>query len=380
MKDSPIQISQPQTGIEEWESLKDSILSGWLTTGPKTSQFETSFAEYHDVDYAISTTSATAALHLSLIALNIGPNDEVILPSFTWVATANVVRYCGAKPVFVDISLDTYNIDPVQIRQKITPNTKAIIPVHLFGLCADIDKIREVAPNIPLIEDAACAVGAKYKGRYAGSLGALGCFSFHPRKIITTGEGGMITTNDKDLSEKCEQLKNHGASISEEQRHKGNKPHMLPDFRILGYNYRMTDLQGSVGNVQIKKLSNLLETRRKWAEFYSNELADIEWIDLPKVEDDFDHAWQAYVVYVNPALSPISRNVLMDKLYTLGINTRPGTHAVHMLDYYKLEYDIDENSLPNSKDANNNSMAIPLHNMMTQEMFNYVVSSIKSFN
>ena len=190
----------------------------------------------------------------------------------------------------------------------------------------------------------------------------------------------MITTNDKDLSEKCEQLKNHGASISEEQRHKGNKPHMLPDFRILGYNYRMTDLQGSVGNVQIKKLSNLLETRRKWAEFYSNELADIEWIDLPKVEDDFDHAWQAYVVYVNPALSPISRNVLMDKLYTLGINTRPGTHAVHMLDYYKLEYDIDENSLPNSKDANNNSMAIPLHNMMTQEMFNYVVSSIKSFN
>ena len=211
-----------------------------------------------------------------------------------------------SKPVFVDISLDTYNIDPVQIKQDNT-DTKAIIPTHLFGLCADLDKIREVAPNMPL-EDAACTVGAKYKGRYAGSLGALGCFSFHPRKIITTGEGGMITTNDKDLSEKCEQLKNHGASISEEQRHKGNKPHMLPDFRILGYNYRMTDLQGSVGNVQIKKLSNLLETRRKWAEFYSNELADIEWIDLPKVEDDFDHAWQAYVVYVNPACS-ISRNV-----------------------------------------------------------------------
>lgn len=187
------------------------------------------------------------------MGLNVGQGDEVIVPAFTWVSTANVVLYCGAKPVFCDINPKTFNLDTTKLKEKITSRTKAIIPVHLFGLCADMDEIQRIAGSIPLVEDGACAAGAGYKERAAGSLGKIGCFSFHPRKSITTGEGGMLTTNDDKLAETLSQLRNHGASISEEERHKGPKPFILPDFNLLGFNYRMTDIQGAVGCVQLKK-------------------------------------------------------------------------------------------------------------------------------
>ena len=177
-----IQISQPVTGIEEWEATKESILSGWITSGPKVNSFEKQFGELHQVETALATTSATTALHLAMVALNVGPGDEVIVPAFTWVATANVVLYCGATPVFVDIDLETFNMDPQRIKEKITSKTKAIIPVHLFGLCADMDAIKEAAPGIPLVEDAACASGAFYKGAAAGSLGDMGLFFFSSSK------------------------------------------------------------------------------------------------------------------------------------------------------------------------------------------------------
>lgn len=237
-----IPISLPVTGQEEWEALKEPLMSGWLTSGPKVREFEQLFAERHGVKHALAVTSATTALHLALVALDIKEGDEVIVPAFTWVSTANVVLYCGAKVVFVDIDPFTFNIDAEDLSKRITSKTKAIIPVYLFGLCADMDKIKEIAGNIPLIEDGACAAGASYKGTPAGGLGTIGCFSFHPRKSVTTGEGGMITTNDDKLAEIMGMLRNHGASISEEQRHHGAKPYMLPDFNALGYNYRMTDL------------------------------------------------------------------------------------------------------------------------------------------
>ena len=198
-------------------------------------------------------------MHLALIALDIKAGDEVIVPAFTWVSTANVVLYQGAEVVFCDIDPNTFNLDPKKLQEKITPNTKAIMVVHLFGLCAPMDEIKTISGDIPLIEDGACAAGSAYKGVPAGSLGLMGCFSFHPRKSITTGEGGMITTNDNELGEKLQILRNHGASISEEQRHHGAKPYILPDFNILGYNYRMTDLQGAIGVVQLNKLDQFID-------------------------------------------------------------------------------------------------------------------------
>ncbi|MBT7659895.1 MAG: DegT/DnrJ/EryC1/StrS family aminotransferase, partial [Bacteroidetes bacterium] len=281
MKKRNIPISLPVTGEEEWLAIKEPITTGWLTSGPKVRAFEHAFAERHNVKHAIAVTSATTALHLALIALDIKPGDKVIVPAFTWVSTANVVLYQGAEVIFCDIDPNTFNLDPNKLREKITPKTKAIIVVHLFGLCAPMDDIKTIAGDIPLIEDGACAAGAAYKGSPAGGLGTMGCFSFHPRKSITTGEGGMITTNDDTLGSALKVLRNHGASISEEERHHGPKPYILPDFNVLGYNYRMTDLQGAIGEVQLKKLDTFIQERARWAAFYANELKVIPWIQVP---------------------------------------------------------------------------------------------------
>jgi dTDP-4-amino-4,6-dideoxygalactose transaminase len=295
-------ISNPDTGEEEWQVLKEPLMTGWLTQGPKVEAFEKAFAKRHGVKYAFATTSCTTALHLILTALDIGPDispgDEVIVPAFAWVSTANVVLYCGATPIFVDVDRTTFNIDVAHISEKLSKKTKAILPVHLFGLCADIDAIEEVAPGIPIFEDAACASGSGYNGRPAGSLGIAAAFSFHPRKSITTGEGGMVTTNNNDLAEKVRALRNHGASLSEEERHHGSQPYILPDFNVLGFNYRMTDLQGAVGIVQLSKLENFLGQPEKWANFYHHKLGGIPWLRTPAVPSGYGHRWQAYVCYI----------------------------------------------------------------------------------
>lgn len=373
-----IPISLPQIGQEEWEALKDPIMSGWITSGPKVREFESAFAERHQVKHAFAVTSATTALHLALVALDIGPGDEVIVPAFTWVSTANVVLHQGAKVVFCDIDPKTFNIDPDQLANKLTQNTKAIMVVHLFGLCADMDTIKEVAPNIPIVEDGACAAGAAFRGVPAGGLGTFGCFSFHPRKSVTTGEGGMITTNDDALAHKVGVLRNHGASISEEQRHHGPKPYILPDFEVCGYNYRMTDLQGALGVIQLAKLDEFIGERNQWAKFYKKELKGIDWLKLPAYESHYDHGWQSFVTLVDEEKSPLTRNEIMEKLQGKGISTRPGTHAVHMLDYYSNKYSIKPNEYPGAEIANNCSMAIPLHNKMTSEDFKYVVEALKA--
>jgi len=278
-----IYISQPDTGQEEWQAIREPLMTGWLAQGPKVAEFENAFAARHDVKFALATSSCTTALHLILAAMEIGPGDEVIVPSFTWVASANAVVYCGATPVLADVDRATFTLDPADVARRITARTKAIIAVHLFGLCADIDAIAAAAPGITIIEDAACAAGAVYKGRSAGSLGAAAAFSFHPRKSITTGEGGMATTNDAELAERMGMLRNHGASISDEQRHHGPRPYLLAEFNLLGFNYRMTDLQGAVGVVQLGKLDEFIAERQKSAEYYTEELADIEWLRTPEV-------------------------------------------------------------------------------------------------
>lgn len=374
-----IPIAVPSLSDDEWNAVREPLLSGWMTQGPKVSQFEKEFAKLHDVSHALAVTSCTTGLHLALAAMGIGPGDEVIVPAFTWVATANVVLYCGATPIFCDVDTSTFNIKIEDIPSKITERTKAIIPVHLFGLCADIDAIRIVIPSyVRILEDAACAAGASYKNRPAGSLGDMAAFSFHPRKSITTGEGGMVTTNDKELNRLSDIMRNHGAEISEEARHNSSKPYLLPDFKMLGFNYRMTDIQAAVGLVQLNKLQSFIKERQAWAEYYTEQLKSIEWLRPQEVsKDTTQHAWQAYVCYVDPDMAPMPRNDIMDIMQQKGVATRPGTHAVHMLTFYKEKYGIKEDDFPGAKSCDKNTMAIPLHNKMTKEDFDYVIEALR---
>ena len=334
MEKRNIPIGLPSMGLEEWEATKESIMSGWITQGPKVREFEKIFAERHNVKHAFAVSNCTTALHLALVACGVGVGDEVIVPAFTWVSTANAVKYCGATPVFIDIDINTFNIDVNQIKDKITSKTKAIIPVHLFGLCADIDFIKANFPDLKIVEDGACAAGAALHGNPAGGLGDIGCFSFHPRKSVTTGEGGMVTTNNDDMASHMDRLRNHGASISEEQRHHGPKPYILSAFEIVGFNYRMTDIQGAIGVVQLEKLDLFIDERQKWADYYKENLKDIAWLKMPDVPAGYKHGWQSFVTFVDESIAPMKRNDMMEILQQNGISTRPGTHAVHMLDVY----------------------------------------------
>jgi perosamine synthetase len=372
-----IPISLPFTGEEEWQALREPIFSGWLTQGPKVAEFEKAFALRHHVKHALAVSNCTTALHLALVALGVTAGDEVLVPAFTWVSTANAVMYCGATPVFVDVDPYTFNIDTKEIQKKLTAKTKAIIPVHLFGLCADIDEIKRIAPNLGIVEDGACAAGSGYHHRPAGSLGDIGCFSFHPRKSVTTGEGGMLTTNDDALAEKLNMLRNHGASISEEQRHKGPRPYILPEFDAVGYNYRMTDLQGAIGVVQLSKLDTFINERQQWANYYQQELSAISWLRTPIVPQGYKHGWQSYVLFIDEQKSPMRRNDIMEVLQQQGISTRPGTHAVHMLGYYAKTFNIKPQDFPGAFACNEYSMSIPLHNRMSAEDYAYVVAALK---
>jgi dTDP-4-amino-4,6-dideoxygalactose transaminase len=373
-----IQISQPATGDEEWLAAREPLATGWLTQGPKVAEFERRFAARHQVKHALAATSCTTALHLILAAMEIGPGDEVIVPAFTWVATANVVVYCGATPVFADVEPETFNLDPADVARKVTARTKAIIAVHLFGLTADVDAIARAAPGIPIIEDAACAAGSAYRERPAGSLGLAAAFSFHPRKSITTGEGGMVTTGDDELAERVNRLRNHGASVSEEERHHGPRPYIMADFNLLGFNYRMTDLQGAVGIVQLGKLDAYIAERQRRAEFYWNELAGLPWLRLPRVPEGYRHGWQSFVCHVDESRAPASRNEIMERLHADGVSTRPGTHAVHALGYYRQRYATRPDQCPVAWDCDRRTMAIPLHNRMSEDDYRYVVQRIRS--
>lgn len=371
-----IQLSQPNLGEEEWLALREPLTSGWVMQGPKVEEFERRFARRHEVKHAVATTSCTTALHLILDAIGVGPGDEVIVPAFTWVATANAVLYCGARPVFVDIEAGTYNMDVSRVVARLTPRTKAIMAVHLFGLCADIDAIAKLAPGVPVVEDAACAAGSHYRGRSAGSLGVAAAFSFHPRKSITTGEGGMVTTDDDALAKRVRVLRNHGATAPSSA---APAPHQLPEVSHLGYNYRMTDLQAAVGLVQLGKLDALIAERQRWAEYYHAELSDVPWLRLPRIPCHGRHGWQSFVCYVDENLSPKTRNEIMSDLKASGISTRPGTHAVHALDYYRTRFGLGVTDFPVAWDCELHTMAIPLHNRMTGPDFERVVEAIRRF-
>ncbi|KPL19216.1 MAG: glutamine--scyllo-inositol aminotransferase [candidate division Zixibacteria bacterium SM23_81] len=345
-----IRLARPQIGQEEIKEVSKVLGSGFLVQGKNVEKFETKVAEYLKVKYAIAVSSGTAALHLSLMALGIKEGDEVILPDFTFPATGNVVALVGAKPILVDIDLKTYNIDPTKIEENITPQTKAVIPVHEFGQAADIDSILAIAGKYDLstIEDAACALGAESKGRKCGTLGDIGCFSFHPRKAITTGEGGMVVTNSKQLAEKARALRNHGMAIKEGRN----------SFEYAGFNYRMTDFQGAMGWIQIKKLDEIIEKRRALASSYNALLKDLKEIQTPFEKAGNKHIYQSYVVLLN---KQIKRDNIIRKLRERGIETTIGTYCLHCQPFYRKNYSYRDGQFKNSSTAFKQSLCLPLH-------------------
>jgi dTDP-4-amino-4,6-dideoxygalactose transaminase len=371
-----IAIATPMTGEAEWLALREPLETGWLTHGPKVEGFERAFAARVGVRHALAASSCTTALHLALAALGIGPGDEVIVPSFTWVATANAVLYCGAVPVLCDVNPATQLMDIADAASRVTARTRAVIPVHLFGLCVDVDAVRAAMPaSVTIVEDAACAAGATLRGRPAGALADIAVFSFHPRKSITTGEGGMVTTDDASLARRVATLRNHGASPADPGSGSA-PPFLLPPIDVLGFNYRMTDLQGAIGLVQLGRLDALIDERAGWARWYCDALADLDWLSLPREPGDGRHAWQSFVVRVDPDRAPIQRNAVMQALDDSGIACRPGTHAIHMLDYYRRTFGLTDTMLPGARDCALNTMAIPLHNRMSGSDFRRVADAL----
>ena len=380
----PIPIGKTYFDDDDLNAVSRPLKDGWVLQGKFVKEFEDSFSKFTNAKNSIAVSSCSTALQLVLSAFGLKAGDEVIVPSFTWIATANAVEYTGAKPVFIDIDLATFNIDVNKIEEKITPRTKGIIAVHLFGLCADMDVVKNIAQKYSLfvVEDAACALGSYYKGRHCGTFGDYGCFSFHPRKSITTGEGGMITTNDNDKDALCRSLRNHGASD------KKDLPFLLTDYDNLGYNFRMTDIQGALGVSQMKKIDFLLSERKRIAGLYDTYLKDIKFLKLPAAGKDYIHSYQSYVCLFEPEkinennIDMIfnQRNDLMKKLDDAGIMTRQGTHSAAYQGYYKKKYSYSNADCFNSLVAEKCSIALPLFPGLSDEDVSYIASKLRTNN
>ncbi len=378
LNDYKIPLTVPFFDHEELEMISKCLESGWVTQGPMVSRFEKLFSELHQVQYALATTSCSAALHLATLSLNLGPGDEAIVPAYTWVTSANCVEYTGARAVFADIDLSTFNIDPESIRANITPRTKAIVVVHLFGLSADMDKIMDLARefNLKVIEDAACAVGCSYDNKPVGGIGDFGCFSFHPRKVITTGEGGMVTTNSSEYAKLINSYRNHGTEGEPPGPGAMPKPYDMSGVPNLGYNLRLSDIQAAVGLAQLSKLANLLKERWGRAQEYNRLLINLDEICIPSIPDKSNHTYQSYVVRLRKG-GLERRNKIMEHLAENGIWSRPGTHAVHCLDFYKNKYALRPEQYPNSVVGENETITLPLFHDLSEESMKRVVNELK---
>ncbi len=381
-----IPITKPLFGEAELRAVQEPLESGWVVQGPFVERFEARFSEFTGARFSVAASSCTTALHMAVAALGLKPGDEVIVPAFTWVSTANVVEYMGATPVFCDVDLSTFNINTDRIEALVTPRTVGIIPVHLFGLCADLEPIQATARchGLWVVEDAACAFGAFYKGAHAGTFGDISCFSFHPRKSITTGEGGMLTTHREDLALVSRSLRDHGSSRSDLARHNDRSGFLLAEYDMLGYNYRMTDIQAALGCAQMERADSILSERARLARIYDELLADIDWLQTPEVPDGYVHGYQAYVCLFRPDEPTLDnvdrlhkhRNGLMGALDQRGIATRQGTHAPVATGYYSAKYGLSPEQFPNAYLADRLSLAVPLYAQMSEREQMTVVNEL----
>jgi dTDP-4-amino-4,6-dideoxygalactose transaminase len=362
-----IPLASPWTGEDELEEVRAVLVSGQLSQGPKVEEFERRVATLTGVDHAVATSSCTTAMHLALVALGIGPGDEVLVPDFTFPATANVVVQQGAVPVLVDIEPDTYNMDPTQLGRHLSARTRALIPVHLFGLAADLDPCLAFAHEhgLAVVEDAACALGATYKSQPCGSLGDVGCFSFHPRKVITTGEGGMVVTDDDDLAERMRLLRSHGGLRAEGRF----------SFEEAGFNYRLSDVHAALGVAQTRRLPEILDRRQTLAARMSERLAAVPGV-VPPVEPPWAiHAFQAYVICLD---QEIDRDAVVAGLRNRGIESTIGTYALHVQPFFRRSYGYHVGQLPCSYAASRQTLALPLYPQMREADVDLVVDSLST--
>jgi perosamine synthetase len=364
-----VPLTRPYFDSEELNVVGKVLVSCWVSQGPKVKEFEDKITEYLGVEYAIAVTNCTSALHLALLSIGVKEGDEVLVADYTFPATGHAVLYCGAKPVFVDVDLKTYNINPELIKEKITDNTKMIIPVHTFGQPVEMDAIMEIAEdyNLKVIEDAACALGAKYKNEYAGTIGDIGCFSFHARKGITTGEGGMVVTNNKNLAEKIRNLSVFGMTTAWDKER--STEFVIPEFIKLGYNYKMSDITAAVGVAQLRKLDKIIERKRELARYWDEKLQEVEFVEAPYVNENVKHIYQSYVALVDKR---INRNKLIETLMKKGVQTQIGTYASHIQPVYN-----SNQKCPNSLDIFNRSLALPMYYTLLEEDIDMVAALLK---
>jgi len=372
-----IPVARPCLGREEEAAVAEVLRSGWLSQGPRVAEFERAFADYVGAEHAVAVSSCTTALHLALLALGIRSGDEVICPSFSFIASANCIVHAGGRPVFVDIDPDTYNLDPQRIEEAITPQTRAVLAVHQIGLPAALDEILSIAERhgLPVVEDAACAIGSEYHGRRVGAPhSVMACFSFHPRKILTTGEGGMITTANADLAARLRGLRQHAMSLSDAARHTARQV-VFERYDEVGYNYRMTDLQAAIGLVQLGRLDGLLARRRYLADRYSKGIRPLGWLKSPAEPQGLRHNFQSYLVRLTRD-APLARDALMQELLDRGISTRRGIMAIHR--EAPFQDDRWEATLHETKAACDSTVILPLFHEMTEEEQDYVLGVLSA--
>ena len=398
-----IPVTTPYFDGEEQKAAAEAITSGWVAQGPRVAEFEKQIAAHEGIREGVATTSCTTALHLAMVAQGLGAGMDAIAPAFTFVATENAIVAAGATPVMTDIHRETFNIDVEKTREIVetryakkdgklvnreTGNTLwGIVPVHEFGLCCEIDGINAIAKEygLTVIEDAACALGAKIGERHEGGFGNTSCVSFHPRKSITTGEGGMVMTDDSALAKRMRELRTHGSTVSADARDKG-KGFLLPEFPEAGFNYRMTDINAAVGLAQIKKLDYIIEEKRKRAALY-NEIIRAKMPELitPVEPEGWFHTYQSYVCMLDYeklgkksiAEGGALRNELLQRLEDQGIATRQGTHAVHMLGYYKKRFGYQPEDFVNAYACDHLSITLPLYIGITDEDQEYVIDCMR---
>lgn len=398
-----IPVTTPYFDEQELENIAKVLQSGWVAQGPVVAEFEKAVAIHERIGYGVATTSCTTALHLAMVAEGVKEGMDVIVPAFTFVATANAVVQAGGVPVFADICQDTYNIDIEKIRSMISEDYEqqedrlfhrktgrqlwGIVPVHEFGLCCDILEINEIARryHLKVIEDAACALGAGIGEIHQGGFGNTSCISFHPRKSITTGEGGMVLTNDEALAKRMRELRTHGSTVSADVRDKGNG-YLLPEFPEAGYNYRMTDIQGAMGIAQVEKLDYIINEKRRRAQLYNRLIEEkIPELRVPYVPEGYFHTYQSYVCMLDMDKLHMDsveaggeyRNRLLERLEDAGIATRQGTHAVPLLGYYRDRFGYEPEDYPNAYACDRLSITLPLYVQMEDAAQVYVVEEIR---